>query len=185
MNTYLALLRGINVSGKKIIKMEALRMLFEREGFTDVKTHIQSGNVIFRTKPTSKQQLASQIEKMIHTEYGFDVTVFVLEEKQLEKAIDNMPFVGGREPEGAGSKKLYVTFLSEIPAKENFEKLMQAPIGDDLIELENDVLYFKLESKASESKLSNNLIENKLKVKATTRNWNVALKLFDLLRNHS
>lgn len=185
MNTYLALLRGINVSGKKIIKMEALRALFEREGFTDVKTYIQSGNVIFRSKSSSKVKIATQIEKMIEAEYGFDVTVFVLDVKQVEMAVDKMPYANNREPEGAGSKKLYVTFLSEIPAAENFEKLKLAPIGDDLIELDGDVLYFKLESKASESKLSNNLIESKLKVKATTRNWNVTLKLLELLQNHS
>lgn len=184
MKTYLALLRGINVSGKKIIKMEALRALFERGGFTDVKTHIQSGNVIFRDKSVSKEKIAAKIEKMIEAEYGFDVTVFVLDEKQVEKAVDNMPFTDGREPEGAGSKKLYVTFLSEIPSAEDFEKLQQAPIGNDLISLHGDMLYFKLESKASESKLSNNLIESKLKVKATTRNWNVTLKLLELLQNN-
>lgn len=185
MNTYLALLRGINVSGKKIIKMEALRTHFEEAGFTDVLTYIQSGNVIFKAKSSSKQEVAYQIEKMILAEYGFDVTVFVLDSQQFEKSIDNMPYTDGREPEGQGSKKLYVTFLSEIPTAENIEKLMQAPIGDDLISLYEDVLYFKLESKASESKLSNNLIENKLKVKATTRNWNVTLKLLDLLKANS
>lgn len=185
MNTYLALLRGINVSGKKIIKMEALRALFQNEGFTDVKTHIQSGNVIFRSKSSSKEKVAAQIEKMILAEFGFDVTIFVLDAEQVEKAVDNMAFIDGRQPEGPGSKKLYVTFLFEIPTKENFVKLKQAPIGDDLISLRGDVLYFKLESKASESKLSNNLIESKLKVKATTRNWNVTLKLLELLQTHA
>ncbi|MGV3459477.1 MAG: DUF1697 domain-containing protein [Flavobacterium sp.] len=185
MKTYLALLRGINVSGKKIIKMEALRALFEAAGFTDVKTHIQSGNVIFRDKSASKEKIAAKIEKLIEAEYGFNVTVFVLDEKQVEKAVEAMPYADNREPEGAGSKKLYVTFLSEIPSEENFDKLELAPIGDDLISLHGDVLYFKLESKASESKLSNNLIETKLKVKATTRNWNVTLKLLELLQNHN
>lgn len=184
MHTYLALLRGINVSGKKIIKMEALRALFEAIGFTGVKTHIQSGNVIFRDKSSSKEKIAAKIEKAIQAGFGFDVTVFVLDEKQAEKAVDDMPYADGREPEGSGSKKLYVTFLSEIPTEENFEKLMQAPIGNDLISLSGDILYFKLESKASESKLSNNLIENKLKVKATSRNWNVTLKLLELLQNN-
>lgn len=185
MNTYLALLRGINVSGKKIIRMEALRALFEKEGFTDVKTYIQSGNVVFRDKSSSKEKITAKIEKMILAEFGFDVTVFVLDAGQVEKAVDNMAFIDGREPEGAGSKKLYVTFLSEIPSAENFERLMQSPIGNDRISLHGDVLYFKLESKASESKLSNNLIESKLKVKATTRNWNVTLKLLELLQTHT
>ena len=122
---------------------------------------------------------------MIEAAFGFDVTVFVLDEKQVEQAIAGNPYVTSREPEGPGSKKLYVTFLSEIPPEENLEKLMAVSIGDDLISISGDVLYFKLGSKASESKLSNNLIENKLKVKATTRNWNVTLKLLELLQTHT
>jgi uncharacterized protein (DUF1697 family) len=181
----MALLRGINVSGKKIIKMEALRTLFEKEGFTDVQTYIQSGNVIFKSKLSSKEKIAAGIEKMIENEFGFDVTVFVLDEQRLKKAVNAMPYADGLEPEGQGSKKLYVTFLSSIPGEENLEKLMEGQIGNDLISLSGDVLYFKLESKASESKLSNNLIENKLKIKATTRNWNVTLKFFELLKSSS
>lgn len=184
MPTYLALLRGINVSGKKIIKMEALRTALEKEGYTNVKTYIQSGNVLFESTARSKEKLAAALEAFIEKEYGFDVTVFVVDAKDVEKAVDNNPFVKGRAEEGPGSKKLYVTFLSGIPTEENLEKLKKAPIGDDLIAVEGSILYFKLESKASESKLSNNLIESRLKLKATTRNWNVTLKLLELLQAH-
>jgi uncharacterized protein (DUF1697 family) len=182
MPTYLALLRGINVSGKKIIKMEELRNLMESVGYTNVKTYIQSGNVIFGSTTRSKEKVAASIEALIEGHYGFDVTVFILDAKDIEKAADNNPFVSQREPEGAGSKKLYVTFLSEIPSHENMQKLHEAPIGHDLIEVVDNVLYFKLQTKASESKLSNNLIESKLKLRATTRNWNVTLKLLELLQ---
>ncbi len=182
MPTYLALLRGINVSGKKIIKMEELRNLMESVGYTNVKTYIQSGNVIFGSTTRSKEKVAASVEALIEGHYGFDVTVFILDAKDVEKAVDNNPFVSQREPEGAGSKKLYVTFLSEAPSPENMQRLREAPIGHDLIEVVDDVLYFKLQTKASESKLSNNLIESKLKVRATTRNWNVTLKLLELLQ---
>lgn len=182
MPTYLALLRGINVSGKNIIKMEALRTLMDSEGFTHVKTYIQSGNAIFDSSMRSKAKVAAAIEALIKNNYGFAITVFVLDANDIEKAIDNNPFVTGRDPEGAGSKKLYVTFLSEEPTAENVKKLEEAPIGEDKISISGNVLYFKLESKASESKLSNNLIESKLKLRATTRNWNVTLKLLELLK---
>lgn len=181
MYIYLALLRGINVSGKKIIKMEDLRKLMADAGYTNVKTYIQSGNIIFESTEKSKDKIAKAIEKLIEDNYGFDVTVFVTDKKALEKAIDNNPFAESRIEEEAGFKKLYVTFLSEVPTSENMEKLSQAPIGDDLIDLIGDILYFKLESKASDSKLSNNLIESKLKVKATTRNWNTSLKLLSMM----
>jgi uncharacterized protein (DUF1697 family) len=182
MPTYLALLRGINVSGKKIIKMEEFRNLMESVGYGNVKTYIQSGNVIFESDSTSKIKIGASIEALIEGHYGFDVTVFVLDIKDIEKAIDNNPFVSQRQPEGAGSKKLYVTFLSENPSNERMQALREAPIGHDLIEVVDDVLYFKLETKASESKLSNSLIESKLKLKATTRNWNTTLKLFEMLQ---
>ncbi len=180
MPLYLALFRGINVSGKKIIKMEDLRKLMEAAGYCNVKTFIQSGNVIFSSDVTSKEELAKAIEKLIEDQYGFDVTVFVIDKKDLEKAVNNNPFTEGRIPEEAGTKKIYVTFLSEVPSNETFEKLRQAPIGDDIIALHEDVLYFKLALGAADSKLSNNLIESKLKLKATTRNWNTTLKLLEL-----
>ena len=180
MHTYLVLLRGINVSGKKIIKMEGLRQLFESAGYENVQTYIQSGNVIFDSE-VAHGEVAGNIEKLIETHYGFDVTVFVLTQNELNAAVGNMPFAEGREEEPPGLKQLYVTFLSEIPSNDNLEKLRQSPIGDDLIEVVDKVLYFKLASKASDSKLSNNLIESKLKVSATTRNWNTTLKLLAMM----
>lgn len=181
MPVYLALLRGINVSGKKIIKMEDLRKLMEALGYADVKTYIQSGNVVFSNPEGDKALIEKTVEEAIEKQYGFDVSVFVVDKDKLDKAVINNPFTEGREEEASGFKKLYVTFLSETPSDENMEKLHQSSIGDDLIEVIGDVLYFKLESKASDSKLSNNLIESKLKLRATTRNWNTTLKLLNMM----
>lgn len=181
MPLYLALLRGINVSGQKIIKMEDLRKRMGDAGYNNVKTFIQSGNVIFESNEKSKAKLASAFEAFLMKEYGYEVTVFVVDKKDIEAAIDNNPFTEGRTEEEAGFKKLYVTFLSGEPAADNMEKLRQAPIGQDEIGVIGNVLYFKLFSKASDSKLSNSLIENKLKLRATTRNWNTTLKLLSLM----
>ncbi|MNJ95198.1 hypothetical protein D3C87_129050 [compost metagenome] len=183
MPLYLALLRGINVSGKKIIKMEDLRKLMMSAGYENVKTYIQSGNIIFESKEISKDKIARNIEMLVEKQYGFEVSVFVSDLADIEHAVDNNPFSEGRTEEEAGFKKLYVTFLSEKPSGENIEKLRLAPIGNDLIEIVDTILYFQLESKASDSKLSNNLIESKLKVKATTRNWNTTLKLLSMMEN--
>jgi len=183
MYVYLALLRGINVSGKKIIKMEDLRKLMESLGHTNVKTYIQSGNVIFSSNEKAKDELARTIEAAIEKQYGFDVSVFVVDKEAVEIAIDNNPFAEGRVEEPAGFKKLYVTFLSDVPSEENMEKLREAPIGDDRIAFASDILYFKLESKVSDSKLSNALIEGKLKIRATTRNWNTTLKLLGMMQS--
>lgn len=182
MPVYLALLRGINVSGQKLIKMEDLRNRLGEAGFSNVKTYIQSGNVVFESPEKDTGKLAASLEASIEKAYGFDVTVFVLTAKELEAAIDNNPFTKGREEESSGFKKLYVTFLSDEPYGENLEKLRQAPIGNDKIEVVGRVLYFSLDSNASNLKLSNNLIESKLKLRATTRNWNTTLKLLRMLQ---
>ena len=182
MPVYLALLRGINVSGQKLIKMEDLRNRLGEAGFNNVRTYIQSGNVVFESPDKDTGKLAASLEGFIAKEYGFDVTVFVLTAKELEATIDNNPFTKGREEEASGFKKLYVTFLSDKPTAENLEKLRQAPIGNDKIEVVGRVLYFYLESKASDSKLSNSLIESKLKLRATTRNWNTTLRLLQMLQ---
>lgn len=181
MSTFLALFRGINVSGKKIIKMEDLRKLMETGGYGNVKTYIQSGNVVFEAAQKSREKIAKVIEKLIEEKYGFDVTVFVIDRKHLEKAVDNNPYADGKTPEEAGTKKIYVTFLSEAPSDEAMERLRQAPIGEDEIAIHDDILYFKLAIGAADSKLSNNLIESKLKLKATTRNWNTTLKLAEMM----
>lgn len=184
MPVYLALLRGINVSGKNIIKMEDLRKRMEAAGYAAVETFIQSGNILFTSDEKPPDKIAMELEAFLKQEYGYDITVFVVTKKELIKAIDNNPYVDGRIEEEAGFKKLYVTFLSGKPSAENIEKLRQAPIGQDEIEVTGQVLYFRLFSKASDSKLSNNLIESKLKLKATTRNWNTTLKLLALMESH-
>ncbi|PHK27636.1 hypothetical protein VF13_41370 [Nostoc linckia z16] len=181
MNSYVALLRGINVSGQKIIKMENLRNAMESRGFQDVKTYIQSGNIVFKSdKP--KNTLQFEIADLIVKEYGFEVSVFVLDREEMYFAVENNPFSQAAEPEPAGVKKLYITFLEGTPEPANFEKLINGPIGEDKVDLKGNVLYFLLKNSAADSKLSNNYIESKLKLKATTRNWNTTLKLLEMMK---
>ena len=182
MPVYLALLRGINV-GKKTIKMEDLRKLMSSSGYSNVKTYIQSGNVFFETKEKDKLKIAAALENLIEKQYGFDVTVFITDIGDVTKAVHNNP-LAKRDFIEEGTKQYYVTFLSEKPTEDNFDKLLKAPIGNDIVKLIDNNLYFKLETKASESKLTNNLIESKLKVKATTRNWNVTVKLLSMFEEY-
>ena len=184
MPVYLALLRGVNVSGKNIIRMEDLRKRMEVAGYAAIKTFIQSGNILFTSGEKSTDAIGSKLEALLKQEYGYDITVFILTKEELVDAIDKNPYDEGRVEEEAGFKKLYVTFLSEKPSAENIEKLRQAPIGQDEITIVGSVLYFKLFSKASDSKLSNSLIEGKLKLRGTTRNWNTTLKLLAMMEGH-
>ncbi len=172
----LALLRGINVSGQKIIKMEDLRKLMETAGFTDVGTFIQSGNILFSTE-RSKSESAKIIGDAIKDKYGFDVGIIILDKSKLEKTIKNNPYIR----QGAELKSLYVVFLSDKPSTENLEKLKATPTGDDEFVLIDDILYVNYDSSAGNSKLSNALIEKKLNVVSTMRNWNTVNKLLHLL----
>jgi uncharacterized protein (DUF1697 family) len=182
MPVYLALFRGINVSGHNLIKMEPLKKLMEEEGYVNVETYIQSGNVVFEHPETSKEKIAKAIEILMYREYGHNVLIFVLDEADLTKAIDGNPYTG-RGPEGQGAKKYFVAFLAGIPAGDGLDKLKKYHRGDDLYKIKENVMYMKLASSAADSKLTNVFIENKLNIKATIRNWNTTLKMLDMMQN--
>src|SRR5712675_1522139 len=93
MPTYIAMLRGINVSGHKVIKMEALRASFAALRFSNIKTYVQSGNVIFEAADSSVANLSEKIERRILRDFGFSVPVFLRTAKELEEIIKLNPFL--------------------------------------------------------------------------------------------
>jgi Uncharacterized protein conserved in bacteria len=123
MQTYIAMLRGINVSGHKIIRMEHLRACFANLGFRNVKTYVQSGNVIFETHKDSAACLCEKIEKCILREFGFSVPVLLKTTKELQQIVRDNPF--SKKP-SIDPSKLHVTFLSKQAPK-------TAPAGLELL----------------------------------------------------
>lgn len=184
MPVYLALFRGINVSGHNMIKMEALKKLMEGEGYTNVETYIQSGNVVFESPDNNRERLGKALETLMYKEYGYDVVIFMLDEADIRKAVINNPYTG-KEPEGQGIKKHFVTFLSGIPGSDGIDKMNKYNRGDDVFKAIGNVMYLKLAQSAADSKLTNVFIENKLNLKATTRNWNTTLKMLEMLEARS
>lgn len=183
MPVYLALFRGINVSGHNMIKMDSLKKLMEGEGYSKVATYIQSGNVVFETPETNSDKVGKALETLMYKEYGYDVIIFMLSKQEIEAAIKYNPYTGP-EPEGQGTKKLFVTFLSAQPAREHLDRIQRYNRSDDVFKAVGNILYLKLSQSAADSKLTNVFIENKLNLKATTRNWNTTLKLLEMLENH-
>ena len=171
MHTYISILRGINVSGQKKIIMADLVKLYEDLGFTDVKTYIQSGNVVFNsTKKVSNSLLVKQIEIKINEIYGFQVPVIIRTVDDLSKIIASIPF------KNETSENLYITFLSNLPNSNHLENLTELNyLLDEFIVIEKEI-YLNVSSYGT-TKLSNSFFENKLKVTATTRNWNTVNKL--------
>ncbi|MFP5437978.1 MAG: DUF1697 domain-containing protein [Bacteroidia bacterium] len=181
MPAYLALFRAVNVSGHNIIKMEHLRKLMETEGYKNVATYIQSGNVVFSTDETDKAKIKREMETLLYREYGHDVFNFILEEAELQKAVDNNPYTKA-EPEPQGVKKYFVTFLSGEATVQGLDQMKKYNRSDDEFKAVGSIMYLKLSQSAADSKLSNSFIESKMGLKSTTRNWNTTLKLLELLK---
>lgn len=119
MPAYVAMLRGINVSGHNAIKMERLRGLCNSLGFDDVETHVQSGNIVFQTGIENPAALSKLIGETILQSFGFDAPVIVRTSKEMRNVIANNPFL---KEKGIDSSKLHVTFLSETEQRGSAKK---------------------------------------------------------------
>jgi uncharacterized protein (DUF1697 family) len=179
MQTYISILRGINVSGQKTIKMDALRAMFEDLKFTNVKTYIQSGNVIFQYKKTDCKSLENIISQKIKEEFTFDVPVIVITKEDFENIYNNNLFVNDHNKD---IQKLHVTFLSQIPNQLNINKIAGNFAPDEFIFNETAIYLYCPEGYGS-TKLNNNFFESKLKVTATTRNWKTVTELMQLAKS--
>ena len=175
MPTYISMLRGINVSGQKLVKMERLRELFEALGFTQVKTYVQSGNVVFQAKKGSPADLSRKIEAGILAEFGFDAPVVSKTAEEIGLVIQSNPFL---KEKAVDPTKLHVTFLSGAPAKAGLEKLSALPAGPDRFHAHASEIYLYCPDGYGNSKLTNNVLEKVLSVRATTRNWKTVNQLY-------
>jgi uncharacterized protein (DUF1697 family) len=169
MNTFIALIRGINVGGHKKILMADLRTLFESLGFKEVRTYIQSGNVVFKAK--EENNLADKIGEAIGVKYGFIVPVLVKKESELSKILSKCPFSNEKR------EKSYFILLKETPSSEHVELTAQFSNLDEEFHIEGDCVYMYYALGAGKAKMGNNFFEKKLKVNATARNFRTMAKL--------
>src|SRR3989344_3570057 len=170
MTTYISILRGINVGGQKKIKMEELKKLYESLGFKNVRTYIQSGNVIFECLDTNLAELIYQIEQKIKNSFGFDVIVLIKTKNEIQKLIKNNPFAK-KDP-----SKLHVTFLSDIKTKPPTDEINNTKDKTEEFFISGREIYLFCPNGYGISKLSNNFFERKLNTSATTRNWKTVNK---------
>jgi uncharacterized protein (DUF1697 family) len=168
MPEYIAMLRGINVSGHNLIKMDQLRASFESLGFTNVKTYVQSGNVVFEAPTEPAARLREKIEQKILGGYGFSVPVLLKTAKELGEIVQRNPFL--KEP-AIDRSKLHVTFLSDAPPPAALEQLQSLAVPAERLCLVGQQIYLYCPNGYGKTKLSNTAIEKKLSVRATTRNW--------------
>ncbi len=168
MPIYISMLRGINVGGHKRIKMDQLRKSLEALGFEQVKTYIQSGNVVFKTRRTSPAALSKKIEERIVKDFGFSASVISRTAEEMSKMIAENPFLKQR---GIDPAKLHVMFLSELPAPTALKKLAEVTVAPDQRQCSAREIYFYLPNGVSKSVLWNSPVDRILAVVTTTRNW--------------
>lgn len=177
MTTYISILRGINVGGHRKIIMAELRKMYEQLGFCQVKSYIQSGNVVFESdKKMSSHELELLLEKRIMEVFGHEVPVLIRTSEEWDMAIKANPFL----IEETNTDKLFITFLSQLPSSELKEELSSMDFSPDQLEIIDKCVYLLCERKYHETKMTHSLIERKLKVKATARNWKTTMKLKEM-----
>lgn len=159
-----------------MIKMPELKVHLEEAGLKNIRTYIQSGNVIFEYGKVAHDKLEKLISSVIQKKFRFDVPVIVRSVEEMTKVMENNPFINGKED----IDKLHVTFLSGEPNKELTDKLAPPVNVPDKYIIKERAIYLLCPNGYGQTKLTNNFFENKLKVTATTRNWKTVMKLVEM-----
>jgi uncharacterized protein (DUF1697 family) len=174
MTVLISMLRGVNVGGHNKVKMDALRVLYESLKLEAPRTHVQSGNVIFRTKEKNCAALAKKIQNAIEREFGCRPEVILRTPEEFRKAIAASPFAGRRDVEPG---KLQVTFLAAEPGPEARAKLLSLKSQPEELHLQGRELYIYFPNGAGRSKLPWSSVATLLKTTGTARNWNSVIKM--------
>lgn len=171
MTIYIALFRGINVGGHNIIKMAELRNLFKKMELRNVKTYIQSGNVVFESEEEEKA-LQNRLELEVEKAFGFLVSIILRTNIQLDEIIQHCPFPIDNLSEG---ESVHVAFLEDVPTQEGIDRFRQFENEDEQFHLIGKEIYLFFRKSIRDSKLATQL--QRLGVQATVRNWRTTVKL--------
>jgi uncharacterized protein (DUF1697 family) len=174
---YLALLRGINVGGKNKLPMKDLAEIFIGAGCADVRTYIQSGNVIFRASPRISARLPEEITSQVAKSFGFRAPVILRTAEQLRDVISNNPFLKA----GAAEDTLHVLFLTHVPSILSVDNLDPDRSPPDTFIVRGQEVYLQLPNGVANSKLTNNYFDSKLTTTSPGRNWRTVTKLLELM----
>lgn len=178
MQTYIAILRGINVGAQKKVLMAELKEVLKKLKLQDISTYIQSGNVVFKSdEKLSNEEFAAKIEKVIHKHFKFEVPVIVRNASELKKLIAANPYPKNKKIDLA---KVHVTFLSGVPSEPLLQEIKKQNFLPDEFSINEKEVYLHTPGGYGVTKLSNSFFEKKLKVTATTRNWKTVNTLMEM-----
>ena len=172
---FVALFSGINVGGNRIVKMAELKLFFEKLGFSNVATYVQSGNVVFHAKKGDATALTKELETAFEKKWGFNSHIMVRDAAWFERLVNDNPY-----PEVAGEPtKLHAYALEREPTAEETKRLAAKCSGPERFEVKGDVLYLHAPDGLGKSVFAN-LIPRTLKVPGTARNWRSVLALLEM-----
>ena len=174
MTIYVALLRGINVGGHKLVAMADLRDLLTQLGFADARSLLQSGNLVFRSDARTGSGLERLLETETENRLGLRTDWFVRTAQEWQAVVAHNPFRREAERDPA---RLLVIFLKEAPDVKSVKGLQAAITGPEIVRAAGKHAYLVYPNGVGRSRLTNALIERKLGTSATGRNWNTVLKL--------
>ncbi len=177
-NTYVALLRGINVGGKHKLPMKELVEVFTAGKCNSVRTYIQSGNAVFTCSDATFRGLRPALEKKIESRFGFPAPVILRSREQVVQVVHNNPFLKAGKPEPT----LHVMFLAEAPRSDAISKLDPNRSPGDEFRVAGSEIYLYLPNGAGNSKLTNAYFDAKLSTIGTGRNWATVLKLLEMMQ---
>ncbi|HYP13817.1 MAG TPA: DUF1697 domain-containing protein [Bryobacteraceae bacterium] len=180
MPVLISLLRGINVGGSHMIKMDALRKAYEDAGLRNATTLLQTGNVVFRAVEPDRAKLAARIETAIESSAGFRPAVILRTAAEVAQTVSSNPF-----PEHARTapSKLLVTFFASDPGPNVREAINATQTGPEQLSMIGSDLYIFFPNGMGRSKLSFASLERSAKIATTSRNWNTVTKLLNMARS--
>ncbi|MBI2331728.1 MAG: DUF1697 domain-containing protein, partial [Chloroflexi bacterium] len=171
MKTYIVLLRGVMPTGKNKVPMAQLREVLAKDGFGNARTYIQSGNALVDTDLPAKE-LEKRIHQLIRKHIGADLAVVARTRTQLQKILHENPFAKGHDI----SRVFFVSF-AEPPSVPKVKDLLVQNFSPEKLVIVKDAAYMYIPGTYGRGRLSNNFLEKKLGVPATTRNFNTLSKL--------
>ena len=179
MGTYIVLLRGINVSGQKLIKMDALKQSLSKLNVQNISTYVQSGNVVFKSESNSSE-LSNNIKDVILKDFGFDVPVLVFSISEWERILNQNPI---KEITVEDVSALYFVLYTSVPKAIDLSVIEDKKAASEQFYIGENVVYLSCPDGFGKTKLNNNFFESKLKVQASTRNWKTAYHLLEMARS--
>ena len=178
MTTWIALFRGINVGGRNVIRMADLKNSFRAHGFANVRTYIQSGNVVFESKSRSRQSTSKVIVDGIRKDFGVDAPVVILAPADVRSAIERNPF----RSDAVDAKTLHYFFLTASVSDADFDSLERAKRDSERFGLVDSVFYVHAPDGMAKSKLATK-VESCLGVSATARNQRTVERMLALVES--